>query len=142
MRPQQGLMVRDRRCKASSGDGALSIAAFAAASLSLGLLGRPRLLTMRIDALGLIRTSRWLARPWLWLRFHHRQIGALPAIGSVGIPGDVGIAVAQNTLGRVPRHPAIGLAIHHDQPCAIAPGCMLQSLPQISFGGFRKLTVT
>src|SRR5262245_29029434 len=37
-----------RRCEASSGDGALFGAPFATASLSLGLLGCARLLTMRI----------------------------------------------------------------------------------------------
>ena len=68
-------------------------------------------------------------------------IANVPAVGALRIPGDIGIAESQRPLGRVPRHPAIGLAIEHHEPCPVAAGRLRETAPQIILGRRRQRSV-
>src|ERR1700674_27843 len=60
------------------------------------------------------------------LRLGNREKHVGPAVGTVGIPGDVGIAHRQDALGGVPRHPAIPQTVDHQKRCTVAAGGPLE----------------
>src|SRR4051794_16567710 len=64
--------------------------------------------------------AQLLLWPRLRLRLLGRKVCALPAVGAVGVPGDVGVTVGQGALGGVPGHPAIRQAIDHEQRSLVA----------------------
>src|ERR1700681_3971379 len=109
-------------------------------AMKRSISSRPRAIARK--RLRLTRSELPLLRAWFRLRFFHRQIGALPTIGSLGIPRHIGIAVREDSLGGVPGHPAVGLAIDHEQPGIIAARSVLKSAPKIILGRCRQLSVT
>ena len=76
--------------------------------------------TCLLEASCLARRRRPLVRSRLRLRLRERQISALPTVGSVRIPSDIGISKRHRPLCGVPRHPAIGLAKDHEQRGLVA----------------------
>src|ERR1700716_2096840 len=100
---------------------------------------RPRALARK--RLRLPRSELLLLRARLRLRVRQRQGGALPTVGAVGIPRHIGVTVRENALCRVPRHPAVGLAIDHEQPRAVATGSAIKPALQIVFGRCRELSI-
>src|ERR1700722_688390 len=76
-----------------------------------------------------------------WRGIFEGKAGGDPAIGSLAIPGDVRIAEGQGSLGRVPRHPAIGQTIDHENSGAIAMRGLLQPLGEIPGDAGREFAI-
>src|SRR5262252_4813652 len=74
-------------------------------------------------------------------RLLQRKIGERPAVDTVGIPGDIGVAHLQRALGGVPRHPAVLQAVEDQEPGAFARGRAGEVVAQIALGDGRELAV-
>ena len=74
-------------------------------------------------------------------RLRQVQAGPFPAIRSFGVPRHIGIAVCQDSLCRIPGHPAIGQAVNHHQRGSVARRRTDEPAPQIVFRRGRELSV-
>ena len=63
-----------------------------------------------------------------------RQQCVVPTVGAVRIPRDTGVSHREDTLRRIPRHPAIAQAVDHEQPGLVAARHARKIVPQIILG--------